>query len=444
MRGHKHAIAVAALTGALSLVVAAVPDERTRVLVVEPTGKALSAEDRHTFAGLIAASLARWPMFDVVTTADLKKAMQLNAERQLLGCATDACLSDLAELTSAKLVVFGDVNRLGKLLVFNLNLFDSAASKSAGRVSVEAQSVEQLPSRLRLKMDELVGSAIRAFRSQGGAAEKCPDSMVRIPGGQFYMGADDDDKDPLLKDAKPSHNVTLLPYCIDRFEVTVADYKRCSDAGKCRRPAKTVDWPGIKPDQAERYSPLCHGSDGSKARHPINCVDWKMAARYCESVGGRLPTEAEWEFATRGPDGRRYPWGDDKPTSSDLNACGAECAAWSKAQGLTVKTLYPDDDGYVNTAPVGSFPAGASRFGPEDVVGNVWEWVSDRYAPYTAADVVNPIGPPKGDKRVLRGGAFNGGVETWLRPAFRFSAPERQRSHAIGFRCARSLDGSDG
>lgn len=434
------ALAVAALLCTLPSSAIAEPSTRTRVLVLEPTGKKLSPEDRRTLAGLVAVSLARWPMFDVVTAADMKKAMELNAQRQLLGCATDVCLADLAELSSAQLVVFGDVNRLGKLIVLNLNLFDSVASKSVGRVSVEAQGVEKLPSRLRVKMDELVGSAIRAYRAEGGEAGECPVSMVRIPGGQFFMGADDDDKDPLLKNAKPSHNVTLAPYCMDRHEVTVDDYKRCSDTGKCRRPPTTVDWPGIKPEQEKLYSPLCTGGDPSRGKHPINCVSWTLAARYCEVSGKRLPTEAEWEFATRGPDGRRFPWGDEKPTAGDLNACGAECAKWSVDNGATAKTLYEDDDGWATTAPVGSFPAGASRFGPEDVVGNVWEWVADWYGPYAAVDAAAPRGPPTGDKRVVRGGAFNGSVESWLRPAFRFAAPPAQRSHAIGFRCARSLD----
>ena len=227
-------------------------------------------------------------------------------------------------------------------------------------------------------------------------------------------------------------------FCIDRYEVTVADYKRCSSAGKCRRPSKTVSWPNLKPDSEKLYSALCNGDDDAMARHPVNCVDWTAANRYCEAQGGRLPTEAEWEFATRGPDGRRYPWGDDKPTANDLNACGSECAAWAKAHGTTAKTLYNDDDGYATTSPVGSFPAGASRFGPEDVVGNVWEWVADWYGPYGSADVENPTGPAKGAKRVVRGGAFNGSFDSWVRPAYRFSAPVGQRSHAIGFRCARS------
>jgi formylglycine-generating enzyme required for sulfatase activity len=155
-----------------------------------------------------------------------------------------------------------------------------------------------------------------------------------------------------------------------------------------------------------------------------------------------LPTEAEWEYATRGPDGRNYPWGDEDPTAAHLNACGTECIAWAAKAGVKSQfpgMLYPADDGFPTTAPVGKFPAGRSRFGPYDVVGNVWEWVADWDGTYTAEDQKNPTGPAQGAKKVIRGGAWNGSFPGWLHPAFRYAQDPTALSHGIGFRCAQSL-----
>jgi eukaryotic-like serine/threonine-protein kinase len=108
-----------------------------------------------------------------------------------------------------------------------------------------------------------------------------------------------------------------------------------------------------------------------------------------------------------------------------------------------MKTMYDADDGYPNTAPVGSFPAGKSRYGIEDVVGNVWEWVSDWYAEYDAATnqamAMNPKGPSSGKERVIRGGSWNGSHTSWVRPSFRFHVDPSARSYGFGFRCAKSL-----
>jgi formylglycine-generating enzyme required for sulfatase activity len=119
-----------------------------------------------------------------------------------------------------------------------------------------------------------------------------------------------------------------------------------------------------------------------------------------------------------------------------LNACGKECLAWGAKNGVEETSMYPQDDGWPTTAPVGSFPKGASRFGLMDVVGNVWEWVADWYAPYTAEAVASPVGSPEGTARVIRGGAWNGGYASWVRPTFRYKDAPGKRSYGIGFRCA--------
>ncbi len=270
----------------------------------------------------------------------------------------------------------------------------------------------------------------------------CPADMIEIPGGELFLGSDAPDA---LANEKPVHHVKLERFCIERTEVTVEAYQRCSAQGRCLPASKTVRWPGsdkLAADEQQVYSAECNANQAAtRANHPVNCVDWHMAKRYCESLERRLPTEAEWEYATRGPDGRVYPWGDEAPTAAHLNACGSECVAWHRSKAihswLPDAPLYAASDGFATTAPVGSFPKGNSRFGVADVVGNVWEWTSDWFAPYTSDEGLNPKGPADGTERVIRGGAFNGVKASWLRPSFRFKSEPNARSWGIGFRCAR-------
>jgi formylglycine-generating enzyme required for sulfatase activity len=263
----------------------------------------------------------------------------------------------------------------------------------------------------------------------------CPAGMQTIPGGKYFMGSDDD-----LPMERPAHNVMLSPYCMDTFEVTTGQFRACSDSGGCKRAGLNNEWDGISDQEHKTYDPLCNARDPiSRKDHPINCVDWEMAEIYCKAQGKRLPSEAEWEFAARGPDGRKYPWGDEAPSAQLLNACGKECLGWAKKNKVEVESMFDADDGWATTAPVGSFPRGASRYGVQDVVGNVWEWVSDYYAEYSKEEQVDPQGPEKGTQHVIRGGAWNGAYASWVRPTFRYKDEADKRSYGIGFRCAKSL-----
>ena len=270
-------------------------------------------------------------------------------------------------------------------------------------------------------------------------ARACPKGTLEIAPGSFYMGSDDRED---FDFEKPAHKVTFAaPLCMDVFEVTVKDYKAASDTGAVHAAGETNDWKGITPAERQAFDPLCNvRAPEDRGNHPINCVTWEMATAFCASRKMRLPTEAEWEYAARGPDGRKYPWGDELPNASLLNACGKECMAWGKKNKLDPTgvgaAMYAEDDGFPTTAPVGSFPSGKSRYGIQDVVGNVWEWVADAYAPYTADDRTDPHGPDAGDERVIRGGAWNGAMAAWVRPTFRYHDNPHKRSHGIGFRCA--------
>jgi formylglycine-generating enzyme required for sulfatase activity len=257
--------------------------------------------------------------------------------------------------------------------------------------------------------------------------------MVLIKGGTAVLGSDD----ARDKDAAPAHEVTLSNYCLDRTEVTVAAYMKCFETAGCSRPNDEVSWAGIEDEDRKRFSPFCNVREAAgRGQHPMNCVSWNMAQKYCDKAGKRLPTEAEWEYAARGSDQRRFPWGDDAPSAKRLNACGKECAAWGAKAGLSFKAMYEEDDGHAGTAPVGSFPEGASAAGVLDMAGNVWEWVADWYAPYGAERAVDPQGPASGEARVIRGGDALGQVADWARPAYRFKREQQAYNHAIGFRCA--------
>jgi len=264
----------------------------------------------------------------------------------------------------------------------------------------------------------------------------CPSGMLPIPGGKFYMGSDERDA---LDFERPAHQVTLRPFCVDEFEVSLDRYKLCSDNGECKRAPRENEWDGISDKERAAFDPLCNARDPEKkGKHPINCVDFSMAQKFCEWEKKRLPTEAEWEFSARGPDGRKYPWGDESPAAGHLNACGKECVAWGKAHGQKLEAMYEADDGFANTAPIGSFAQGRSRYGVQDVVGNVWEWTADWYSPYGPKEQDDPKGSDTGERRVIRGGAWNGSEPAWVRPTFRYHDVPTKRSYGIGFRCAKS------
>ena len=271
-------------------------------------------------------------------------------------------------------------------------------------------------------------------------AGECPAGMITIPGGPMFMGARD-----LIPaaDAKPPHRVVVSTFCLDKTEVTVEAYQACVDKGTCERALDHVSWPNLTEVQKKKFTPFCNAGKPEQAKHPINCVAWPMADHYCKQMGFRLPTEAEWEYAARGSSQKKYPWGDDPPSAKFLNACGKECEAhWKKATNETRKVMFEEDDGFVGSSPVGSFPAGASSHGVLDLAGNVWEWTADWYAPYAETDANNPPtdpkGPETGDKRVLRGGDYNGSEPDWSRPSYRWKTDPDTYNHAIGFRCAKT------
>jgi formylglycine-generating enzyme required for sulfatase activity len=218
-------------------------------------------------------------------------------------------------------------------------------------------------------------------------------TLLYVPAGEFTMGSD------VNSDEQPIHQVTLPAFWIDQTEVTNAMFKKCVDDGECTSPSDTN-----------------HFSNSSYANHPVVYVDWKQANAYCSWVDRRLPTEAEWEKAARGTDGRTYPWGE-----------GLDC---DKANYYGCK--------YNTTTPVGSYGSGKSPYNAYDMAGNVLEWVNDYYqSDYYADNTSNPQGPLSGDSRVLRGGSWlNFGSD--VRSAYRGRIDPALSFNFSGFRCACS------
>jgi formylglycine-generating enzyme required for sulfatase activity len=242
---------------------------------------------------------------------------------------------------------------------------------------------------------------------------KC--AKVVVPAGMGYVAAADYAQgcnaavDQLCKaDEKPAHEVAVASFFVDKTEVTAAQYGKCVDAGACTEPG------GIGQSDAT------FGVKGKEAM-PVNFVQWSQAGTYCAwAGGGRLCSEAEWELAARGKDGRRYPWGNAAPT-----------CALANYSGCLPKGPHA----------VGQSAQGQSPYALHDMAGNVREWVADWYAAGYYATVApkaqNPPGPATGSQRVMRGGWF-GDAAPELRTSARAFAPPTTQAASVGFRCCRS------
>lgn len=270
-----------------------------------------------------------------------------------------------------------------------------------------------------------------ALVAASAMAQDCPPGMLLVPGGPFVMGDLEG-----FPDERPLLQLTVKSFCLDATEVTVAAYAACAHEGSCSPAHVHPEWSTLKSQEMKQWSELCNTERPDRLTHPVNCIVADEGARYCAAHGFRLPTEAEWEYAARGGnEERQFPWGAAAPTAQLANLCGAECeAAISGIRGAWAP-LYPDSDGYVATAPVGSFPAGDGRWGHHDLTGNVCEWVSGNYCPYDHPDcgVTAPM---------CRGNHFLANKVKKARPGRRNSDGPEHRGPDVGFRCAADVGNS--
>ena len=235
--------------------------------------------------------------------------------------------------------------------------------------------------------------------------------MILIPAGPFTMGSDDG-----LPNERPEHKVTLDAYYIDEYEVTMVLYRKFLDEANYESPP-TWD------DEAAT----------TVGDRPAVGMKWAGAAAYCKWAGRRLPTEAEWEKAARGTDGRRYPWGHMQPF---VDIANYNRGVWV-SEAITLVAVTSGLEGM--SVRHGLKEGGKSPYGLSHMAGNAAEWVADFYDReyYQKSPAQNPPGPSEGDKRVLRGGSW-ADLPAALRVTARFSADPEYEERTIGFRCAMS------
>lgn len=262
--------------------------------------------------------------------------------------------------------------------------------------------------------------------------------VVWIPGDWFLRGSDEEDIDFAVELCRagegeglpggcpaelfiveaPQERIWISTYGIDRTEVTHAAWRRCVAANAC------------PPSRVNAANEVAARRLGLPA-HPVSGVTWDEARTFCEWVGGRLPTEAEWERAARGHDGRHFPWGNvynPRLANHGGPAHDPRLLRFGRPDG---------QDGFRYAAPVGSYPDAVSPYGLVDMAGNVWEWTADLYDPeaYIDAVRVDPQGAREGGQRVVRGGS-------WFEPAFalrtthRAAVAQGDAAPDLGFRCA--------
>ena len=256
------------------------------------------------------------------------------------------------------------------------------------------------------------GQAPNETTSSNGSGEKMTGkdgvSMIVIPEGPFLMGSNDG-----LGNERPEHTVTVARYIIDEFEVTLTLYARFLEATRHKAP------PLWDEDSVE-----------SSGNRPAVGVTWDDAAAYCQWAGKRLPTEAEWEKAARGTDGRRFPWGDMQPF--------VDIANYNRGQWVSYAvTLSPVDAGGGMSVRHGTKEGGKSPYGVHHMAGNAAEWVADWYDReyYQKSAGRDPKGPDSGEKRVIRGGSWSD-LPAGVRSTARVGAEPSFRDLTLGFRCA--------
>jgi formylglycine-generating enzyme required for sulfatase activity len=368
-------VSTGAVTEAVGkLLVTAKPKGLVRLELVDPNGKQATSGTPYENA---AAEPGRWKVTaratgyeevvqDIEVEADAAKAV--NLELKLLGG-----LSVTGEPVGAAVRVTGPGGfaREGGLPWTATGLKNGAYQVKVTRKSYADadETIEVVPGQT---------AALKVTLRKGVTAGA---GMIAIPGGTFNYGCEPGDGG-CYDNEKPGKSVTVQAFSMGKTDVTVEAYAKCVSAGKCSEP---------------NTGGLCTWGVSGKEQHPVNCLDWNQAKTFCEWAGGRLPTAEEWEYAAKGGESRVYPWGNNEPSAS-------------------LAKFGPSD----GTAPVGSYPAGATKHGLLDMAGNVWQWTASNYDANT---------------KEVRGGSWVDDPRN-LRASDRDRYAPADRNNDVGARCA--------
>lgn len=438
-------------------------DDRAIVAVMdlEVVGLQMPTRTRENLTLYLTTRLGATGRFQVVPRAQVKTRLIELKKQSYAGDCDQSCQIELGQALAAQKTVTAQIAKLGTVCSVTLNLVDLKREASEGGAAVDGGCDETaLGKSLRDAVALLVGGSGGAVRAQGpepeppsplpGAARgseasrpgdgsgarqgsTTPDqavpaiggpdpqgttmgpagiTWVPIAGGTFEMGSND-----AGIEERPAHRVAVTAFRMSRTEVTFGQYRQCVRAGACAEPhvsdGTCMVWNGSSWDRGVLPSSF-QGDD-----QPVVCVSWDQASAFARWVGGRLPTEAEWEYAARSGGKAHYPWG---------------------SQAATCDRAVMDDGGTGcgrnSTWPVCSKPRGNSAHGVCDLAGNVFEWVQDWRGDYPAGTQTDPAGPSRGRSRVHRGGgwSYTGG---FLRAAFRADYLQSGCTGALGFRVAK-------
>ncbi len=391
--------------------------------------------------------------YQVVPRDQIKQRLTQQKSASYKACYDQTCQIEVGKELAAEKTLSIKVGKVGRRCTVGLSLYDLRKATADRAATAKARTCEEddLLEALEEALGKLAPGAASAYQpapvrppAPAVAAPPPPRpveepapapaatsmEVVSIPGGFAWRGCNKGIDPECPEDEQPGKLLELKPFAIDRTEVTVGQYLKCVQAGRCSSPSVDSLNQGSSYGMAWSFggmaaqSPLAlnHNSPG-RENHPVNGVTWRQAREYCAFVGKRLPTEAEWEKAARGPKALLYPWGMEAPTCE--------------------RAVMSDDEngegcGQGGTWEVCSRPEGKSPYGLCDMAGNVWEWVEDLYAEdyYAKSPGEDPPGPRSGSQRALRGGSYAYGAKE-MRASHRSQYGEESVGLDVGFRCAQ-------